>query len=185
MTVQNCIPFLPTAWTTELAGLSLGQKFLDPRTGYQYKLIQVAETLTNDELRNGEVLSYSDITNYIATNDISAAEAVDTNYVKPAGVVDTTSAIDIPESSATVTRYALVLVRGRKTIVTDGGDDITAGDTLIIDPTVDGACDSIDTDEDIGTTALNVGDWMEIIGRSVDADDDTANTVVAEIDIKD
>ena len=180
MTVQNQIPFLPSAWTTELAGLSLGQRFTDPRTGYEYKLFQLHTACApNDEIDDGEVLGFQDWTLNIVTNDVSLCEALDTNYLKPAGVTDL-GTVDIPESSATVTKYVLLMVKGKKTIKTDGGDDITAGDTLIIDPSVDGTCDSINS-----TASPDQGDYGEKIGRALDDDDDTADTVLAMIDIRD
>lgn len=179
MSIQNCIPFSPNAYTTELAGASLGQVFIDPSTGKEYVLVQVDDDLINDELRDGECCGYVENANFIVGN--KAANYENTTHPKAAGVVNTDSTHDIPESTTSVTYYCLLLTKGKKTSVkTDGGGDIAKGDTVILDETVNGCVDLILITEDLN------GNKMGQINNSkigIAIADDSATAVDVMVDV--
>jgi hypothetical protein len=156
---------------TDITGLTLGDIFTDKR-GRQFMLFQVDTALINDTLANGEVCFLK--ASHVVTNDVSdGIDGADSPIV--AGV----ACGSIPESSASVTRYVLLLVKGRHTAVkTNGDDDIAAGDMLSADLTVDGSCDSINDD----TETLDPGYLgRSRVGVALADDVNAANTVDAMV----
>ena len=72
--------------------------------------------------------------------------------------------------------YGWIQTWGSHSVVkTDGGDDITTGDTVIGDTTADGVCDSI---------AKGSAITYRPIGFAYDADSDTADTVAVFVTLE-
>lgn len=135
--------------------------------GIPYKLVQVHTVCTGgtaNVIAAGEVLYYTATAN-VVTNDRS--EAITDNANCYAGVAPSDLAANVPESTATVTYYMLMQVGGyHSAVVTNGDDDISAGDQIIASG--DGTCNSEAQGTDI--KAL-------VIGTATAADVDGSNTV--------
>jgi len=178
MPIQNCIPFSPSAYVTALNGLVLGAEYVDPSTGFVYRLAQMHTILTNDTTANKEVLCETATKNVVTQKTTAAG---DTSYPKAYGI----ACGAIPESTSTTTYYGLLLVRGEKLVLTDGGGDIAIGNYVGYDAGTDtGRVDLIDlTSEDIGTTTLDLGDlYNTYVGRALA--DDSATEVLVAVDIR-
>jgi len=121
-----------------------------------YKYVQVAADTT---VANGTVLGHTDVLGHTASSDIT-----DFNVNQPLGV---------GIGAITASYYGWILVRGyHSAIITDGGDDIADGDSLIVDDTIDGTCDSV---------ASGTAPTSKIIGVAVTADIDGSNTVAGMV----
>lgn len=172
MAVQGMIPFAVTGYITDLQGLSLGQEFRDPRTGYNYRLYQVSSTCQGDKLTAGEALGFS--AENVVTNLLAGYLETSTGFPIAAGVCPVTC----PESTSSTTYYILVLVDGYyATVKTDGGGDIAQGEDAILDTTVFGAVDR----QAAAATALVTGAERSLVGRATA--DDTASTVALKVTI--
>lgn len=109
---------------------------------------------------NGTVYTFSDVYKKEVTNDISASHPN-----KPAGV---------GVGTLTLGYYGYIQHYGYHSAVkTDGGDDIAAGDTVIVDPSVDGTADSV---------AQGTAPTHKPLGVAVAADVDASNTVAVFLD---
>lgn len=179
MPIQNCIPFPISAYVTSLAGLSLGQKFVDPSTGYEYRLAQMHTVLTNDTTANKEVLCET-ATKHVVTQKTTSAG--NTTYPKAYGI----ACGAIPESTASTTYYGLLLTRGEKLVLTDGGDDIAIEDYVCYDAGTDtGRVDLMATSgTDVATPGVTkFGELFgTMVGRALAAD--SATEVLVSVDIK-
>ena len=122
-----------------------------------YKFVEVAST--SAALTNGAVVTYTDTIRTLVSDDISEQHP---NW--PAGVA--IGAIAVGEKG-------WIQVQGyHSAIDTDGGDDIAAGDSLIVDPSVDATCDSVAQ----GTAVTHY-----VLGIAQAADVDANNTVAGWI----
>lgn len=177
MGISNEIPFLPEGLgvTTLETGWAVGQEFVDPRTGNHYRLFQVATDLNNDALADGEPCAFSNHLSGIITN--KAANYESTTYPKVAGI----ACGAVPESSATTTRYCLLLVKAHtKSVLTDGGGDIAKFDIVALDETTNGRADRIDHTQTVGT--LKWGTLFHCMIGVAQADD-SATAVTCSVDI--
>lgn len=139
--------------------------------GKPYKLVQVHTACTGgtaNVISAGEVL-YRTATENVVTNDRSEAVSDNANHYCGVAPADLVSAV--PESTSSTTYYMLMQVGGRHSaIVTNGDDDISAGDQIIASG--DGTCNSEATGTDI--KAL-------VIGTAAAADVDASNTVAVDM----
>ena len=122
--------------------------------GKKFQLVKLDSTGIQGVV--GHAVAWLDFDDFTVTNDISESSI---NF--PAGVL---------ASAAAVGEYCFIQVRGPVTVKTDGGDDITAGDMLILDPTTDGTVDSV--------TAAATGAIVPL-GFATASDVDTLDTVAA------
>lgn len=101
------------------------------QSGNVYQLVKVASGA--DTPAAGNVVWWTgDLNAFTVSQDISDDA---TGVYRPAGVL---------VFAVTAGNYGFIQVRGEYgTIKTDGGDDIASGDWLIVDPSVDGAVDSV------------------------------------------
>lgn len=147
----------------------LGQ--VDIIDGIPYKLVQVHTVCTGgtaNVISAGEVL-YKTATVNVVTNDRSEAVSDATDHY--CGVAPSDLIAAVPESTSTVTYYMLMQVGGRNTaVVTNGDDDIAAGDEIIA--AGDGTCDSASAGTDIKPN---------FIGIAAAADVDASNTVSVDL----
>ena len=120
-----------------------------------YRFVEVAAT--SSALTNGAVVTFSDVYGSKVTDDIS-----ESNVNLPAGVAIGAIAVG---SKGWIQVYGY-----HSAVDTDGGDDIAIGDALIVDPTVDGTCDSV---------AIGTAPTHKTIGFANTADIDGSNTVAA------
>lgn len=119
-----------------------------------YKYVQAAADTT---VANGTVLTYTSSAQTIVTSDISDTNP---NFVAGVGV-----------GAIAASSFGWIQVYGfHSAVATDGGDDIAAGDALIVDPTVDGVCDSV---------AAGTAPTHKTLGFAQAADVDGSNTVAA------
>lgn len=136
-----------------------------------YKLVQVHTVcagVTADVIAAGEVL-YRTATANVVTNDRS--EAVSDNANHYCGVAPSDLSANVPESTSSTTYYMLMQVGGRHSaVVTNGDDDIAAGDQIIASG--DGTCNS----EALGTDLKTL-----VIGIAAAADVDASNTVAVDM----
>lgn len=174
MGISNEIPFFPESASVPTSlegGWALGQEFVDSRTSYKYRLYQISSDLNNDAFADGECAVFE--TDGVVTN--KAANYEDTTYPAPAGF----ACAAYPESTGSTTvRYALFLVEGLKTVLTDTGDDIVKGDLLVADETANGKVDRLAKASDGITTN---GVVRTIVGRA--RANDTATSVLAAINL--
>lgn len=123
-----------------------------------YKYVQLDSSAAN-AAANGTVLTYKNGYGYVVTDDISASKQ---NFV--AGV-----AIGSIDKGS----YGWMKVYGYHSAVkTNGDDDISKGDTLIVDASTDGTCDSV---------AAGTAPTHKILGVATADDNDTADTVAAMV----
>lgn len=141
MQAARFIPFDPATQSltgiTNLKGLSLGDVFFDPDTGFVYRLVRLANDLTNGACADGELLVYkaSGGTGFIVTQDVSDGIVGSTAPV-PAGIAmgAFTDSSDTDDANAVC---ILVMIEGVHTnLLTDG--NVVAGDALVADPANDG-----------------------------------------------
>jgi len=145
----------------------LGQ--VDYVDGIPYKLVQVHTVCISDVIAAGHVLYYTSTTN-VVTNDRS--EAVSDAAKHYAGVAPSDLIASVPESTATVTYYMQMQIGGRNSaVVTNGDDDIAAGDSIIASG--DGTCDSTATPASVDPATL--------IGIAAAADVDASDTVAVNL----
>lgn len=124
--------------------------------GNRYKYTEFADSAT---YAAGQVLTWADATGTKMTNDRSGGSSVSNRF---AGLC-----MGVPTSTL---KYGWAQVSGfYATIVTNGDDDIAAGDSLIVATGTDGACDSVAA----ATTTVHT----LALGHAVAADVDAANTV--------
>lgn len=123
----------------------------------------------------GQCVAYANATGTAVSNDRAGGSSVGTRC---AGVVLATMTQDY---------YGFVQVTGVATLVTNGDDDIAAGDEIMLDTGTDGACDSY-VGSAVVTATVNqttVGAALDarekIFGQALAADTDGADTVVATI----
>ena len=182
MPIQGCIPFNPSSYVTALNGLVLGQEYFDPSTGFTYRLAQMHTILTNDITANKEVLCETATKNVVTQKTTSAGN---TTYPKAYGI----ACGAVPESTSSTTYYALLLMKGEKLVLTDGGGDIGIEDYVCYDAGTDtGRVDvmtgtATNIDEDIGTTTLDLGDlWSTYVGQALA--NDSATEVLVSVNIR-
>lgn len=145
-TAQNELGTLRTEWSTTDSCLKT------------YKYVQAAADTT---VANGTVLGYSDVLGHVASSDIT-----DFSVNQPLGV---------GIGAITASYYGWVQVKGyHSAILTDGGGDITDGQSLIVDDTVDGTCDSV---------AVATAPTSKIIGVASADDVAVVNTVAGIISV--
>ena len=180
MPVQGCIPFHPKAHVTALAGLSLGQEFVDPSTGYFYRLYQIDTACVNDVIANGNALGFQ--AENVVTNTASRY-LISTTYPVAAGVANLGTGNTIPESTSSVTRYMLVLVEGyHAAVLTDGGGDIVANECVVLDGATDGKVDRLlHTTDSADSTVFEVMHGSTI-GRATA--DDSASAVAVKVCVR-
>lgn len=119
-----------------------------------YRFVEVAATAAA-AVANGTVLTFSGLYGNDVTDDIS-----ESHPNRPAGV---------GIGAITIGNKGWIQVYGyHSAIKTDGGDDIAAGDTLIVDPSTDGTCDSV---------AQGTATTHRELGVATTADIDADNTV--------
>lgn len=109
---------------------------------------------------------------YGVTNDRAGGTATDERFacVIPNVGLNGSSITSVPTQS----QFGYGQVAGyHSALLTDGGDDIAIFDTVIVDPSVDGAVDSIAVATDTGT--------LLFVGIAAAADIDSADTVAAYI----
>lgn len=139
------LPFKRTGYSTDYVGKggAVGDTFFD-HVGRKFRVWALDTALINDEMRDGEVMVFKDATT--VTNDVSAG-LLGATFPKAAGVAFLGDADAVPESASTAEgslKYVALLVNGiHDELVTDGGDDIVAGDSLIPATAADGACDRL------------------------------------------
>lgn len=157
------------AYSSSLAGHVVGDKMKDVATGITYQLVQAGQSLTNSAVAVNEVVVQKSGTVHEVTNDVSTG--LDATYPIPKGRANSAC----PQSTASVTYYFWVQKDGIGTVVTNGDDDIAAGNMLIPSAVVDGACDSL------AGSATNTADGVlaGMFGRALAVDVDAANTVSA------
>ncbi len=137
--------------------------------GIPYKLVQVHTACVSDVIAAGHVL-YKTSTENVVTNDRS--EAVTDSAKHYAGIAPSDLIASVPESTATKTYYMLMQVGGRNSaVVTNGDDDIAAGDSIIASG--DGTCDSTATPEGVDPCLL--------IGIAAADDVNASNTVAVDM----
>lgn len=123
-----------------------------------YKYVQLDSSAANAAAA-GTVLTYKNGYGYVVTDDISASKQ---NFV--AGVAIGT----IAKGS-----YGWIKIWGYYSAVkTNGDDDISKGDALIVDSSTDGTCDSV---------AAGTAPTHKILGIAAADDVDGSNTVAALI----
>ena len=104
-----------------------GELFLDPQTGYIYRYVQFKDAVT---YAAGQVLTLASADGTAVTNDVAGGSSLGSI---PGGV-----ALGV----VTQNYYSYALVDGYyPTILTNGDDDITAANVLLIGA-ADGVCDS-------------------------------------------
>lgn len=136
-------------------GTKVGQTF--QKNGNVYQVVKMDSSAVT--CAAGHAVAWIDWDDFVVTNDIS-----DTIVNAPAGVALT---------AVTAGNYCVILVNGTyASVKTDAGDDISANDTLIMDPTTDGSVDSVAA----GTAPTHI-----ILGYATAADVDTLDTVAAFI----
>lgn len=177
-----------SAYTTDLAGITLGDSFFDAR-GRLFQVFALSNDLTGDTITANQIvyLATTQVTYptgqsglFTVTNTIANAfdAAADTHI---AGVALGTSA-EAASSAAADNRYMLFLVRGRhETIATNGDDDIAQGDYLI-SSSGNGTCDSI-TGTDQATTQTE-RTMNRRFGIALAADVDASDTVDGFVNCK-
>jgi hypothetical protein len=148
--------FEGTLATTNLASLrapgQLGQFF--NKDGKKYQLVRLDTSAVTAVA--GQAVVWIDFDDFVVTNDISDAIGINV----PAGVL---------LGVVTAGNYGYIQVRGvHPAVLTDGGDDIAANDTVIVDPSVDGVVDSVAA----ATASTHVP-----LGIATAADVDADNTV--------
>lgn len=125
--------------------------------GKAYKYVQFKDAVTYVA---GHVLTWADATATSVTNDRSGGSSVGN---QPAGIA---------LAVMTQNYYGWMLVHGfYSAIVTNGDDDIAAGDQLIVATGTDGACDS------------SASASIIKIGMAVAADVDGSNTVAGIVNL--
>lgn len=134
--------------------------------GVLHRLMQLHTVCVSDVIASGHVL-YRTATANVVTNDRS--EAVTDSANNYCGIAPQLTA-SVPESTATVTYYMWVQISGRATVVTNGDDDIVAGDLIIASG--DGTCDSVAA---LSENAAN------FIGIAAAADVNASDTVVVDL----
>jgi hypothetical protein len=128
------------------------------KNGKTYQLVLVDST--SSVVAANTVLTWLDMDDFSVTSDVSESLP---NL--PAGVAIGT---------ITAGSYGFIQVHGPATAATDGGDDISAGDVLFVDPTTDGTVDS--------TAAATAPIYLPI-GVATAADVDTLDTVAMFINV--
>jgi hypothetical protein len=113
----------------------------DPTYGRRvYKYVQAASDTT---VANGTALGYSD-----AYHRVVSSDRTDTLKNGPAGA---------GRGAITASYYGWIEIKGyHEAVVTDGGDDIVAGDNVILHATTDGVVDRMAADTAPTNTPLGV-----------------------------
>lgn len=125
-----------------------------------YKYVQAKADTT---VANGTVLTYDNLYGTVVTSDIS-----DTHQNRAAGV---------GLGAITASYYGWIQIRGyHSAVLTDAGDDIAAGDAIIVDPTVDGTCDSV---------AAGTAPTHRVVGWATTDDINAADTVATYLTCSD
>lgn len=136
--------------------------------GKPYKLVQVHTDCASDVIAAGHVLYWTATENVVTNKKSTAVSNSADNYC---GIAPSDLAASVPESTSSVTYYMLMQVGGRNSaVVTNGDDDIAAGDEVIA--VGDGTCDSAAAGVDIKAT---------FIGIAAAADVDASNTVAVNM----
>lgn len=137
-------------------------------SGIPYKLVQVHTDCTSDVVAAGHVL-YKTATANVITNKKSTAVSNSADHY--AGIAPADLVSSIPESTASTTYFMMMQVGGRHSaVVTNGDDDIAAGDQIIASG--DGTCDSATAGTDIKPN---------YIGQAAAADVDASDTVAVDM----
>lgn len=153
---------LPDALTrfTTAREYRLGQQYTDPSSDYLYQYGQFLDAVT---YAAGQPLQRANATSSSVTNDISGGSAL--TAARPMGIC-----LGVP----TQNQYGWFLRKGYyATVVTNGDDDIAAGDAIIYGAS-DGVVDSVAA----ATTTVHT----RAIGYAPAADVDAANTVGVWVD---
>lgn len=168
------LPFAVTEVATALdAGHVLGNVYAG-QNGKLYALWQIDPILINDTFANNELCYLK--ASLTVTNDVS--DAIDGGDDPVCAGVARGSLAE--STGSTTVRYGLFQVFGRGTVKTNGDDDISAGDMLIIDTANDGGCNSLDPDAE----TTDPGRWGRgSVGIALADDSDSANTVDVAISV--
>ena len=153
---------LPDALTrfTTAREYRLGQRYTDPSTDFTYEYGQFLDAVT---YAAGQPLQRAHATSFKVTNDISGGSAL--TAARPAGIC-----LGVP----TQNQYGWVLRFGYyATVVTNGDDDIAAGDAIIVGAS-DGVVDSVAA----ATTTVHT----KAVGYAPAVDVDADNTVGVWVD---
>jgi len=141
---------------------TVGHYYFDADNDKEYRYVQFDNGAGNVTAAAGQVVTWKTYASKVVTNDISDGA---TNL--PAGVL---------QNVVTDQYYTFVQTGGRySTLKTDGGDDIAANDTIIVDPSVDGTVDSV---------AAGTASTHAVVGIALAADVDANNTVDALLFIR-
>lgn len=143
-----------TARNDEFPQFDLGGFYYNPQTGKTYRYVKFDNGSAVASAANG-VATWKDASAFTVTSDLS--DGLGQNF--PAGIF---------QGVVTDLYYTFIQVGGVATVTTDGGDDIAAGDAVIVDASVDLACDSV---------AAATAPTHRVIGFAVAADVDGSNTV--------
>lgn len=140
------IPF--DGYATSLHGMKLGTVMKDEETGKRFQLVQMhtAAAVGSAVVQGTSICAYVDLDAYTVTDDVSAT--LETTHPRVAGFAGSAC----PVSTGSVTYYFWVQIDGPvhttltgttlATIVTNGDNDITDGDALILTAT-DNTVDSV------------------------------------------
>lgn len=156
----------------ETRGHIVGEIRADIQTGYIYRFVKVGQALAADQWTDGEVIVHKTTATWEGTNDVSTS-TVDATYPVGLGIAVST----VPESTASVTYYTWVLIRGYHAAVLVTGDT-GSGDELYAS-TTDGKATNL------AGTATDTADGVRagVFGRASAADVGNA-TVAAFVDFR-
>jgi len=157
---------LKQAWNTlltandETAQEELGALREEYSTTYGYRQFRYVQAASDTTVASGTPLAFVNLMANQVTSDIS-----DANPNQPAGV---------GIGAITASYYGWIQIKGyHGGVLTDGGDDIMDGDTLILHATSDGVCER---------SAYGTASPYKPLGVALAVDIDDNNTVTAFID---
>jgi hypothetical protein len=200
------LPMASTAFTSDAAGLYLGDRFFD-RRGREWRLYALSNDLTGNTTSANDVMviASTDVTypaslkfDYTTTTGVSPAYTI-TNTVANgldyaagapviaivAGIMDGAIA-EAESANAADLRLVLAMTKGFHLVRGDGvTESLSRGDHVILGATAGYACGMQATIAGTDTTAETRGTQRSHIGWSVAADEDTDNLIAANVSIGD
>ena len=182
------LPFDKTRFMTKTEldkGLTLGMVFRDTEDGKLYRLVSLTNAAVSGAIAANDTLAYEAgvaAGQYRVTNDHSAAINGATDPL-PAGIAPAafTDSVDTTDANLIC---ILALIRGQATLNTPAAtDDIVAGEPLVLDPATDKAV--IDwTPTTLNPTLAQLRQGQNVMAYALADDDDTADTVVAYVNVR-
>lgn len=122
------VGFTPSTFNSATADFTVGARYTDESTGYEYMFVKAQAALAN-----GDVCTLGSNS---ATN--TQVEVVPANTASALGTGTSERAVGVAVGTVTVNQYGFIMTRGIHSAVKDAANGVTAGSYVMPHATTDG-----------------------------------------------